>query len=137
MESNPRKGGFIAQINVVPFVDVMLVLLIIFMVTAPFMTQGVEINLPRTQTVQTLPEDSEKLVLNIDQEGKILLDEYQVKLENLQQQLQKLDISPDQMLYLRADQEVAYGFVVKVMSEIRASGIHRIGVVAEPEQEDE
>lgn len=137
MEFNPRKGGFIAQINVVPFVDVMLVLLIIFMVTAPFMTQGVEINLPRTQTVQTLPEDSEELVLNIDQEGKILLDEYQVKLENLQEQLQKLDISPDQMLYLRADQEVTYGFVVKVMSEIRASGIHRIGVVAEPEQEDE
>ncbi|MFW6388880.1 MAG: ExbD/TolR family protein, partial [Desulfohalobiaceae bacterium] len=90
-----------------------------------------------TQTVQTLPEDSQELVLSIDEEGKILLDEYQVKLDNLQEQLKKLDISQDQMLYLRADQEVAYGFVVQVMSEIRASGIHRIGVVAEPEQEED
>ncbi|MFP4392255.1 MAG: protein TolR [Desulfohalobiaceae bacterium] len=137
MDFNPRRGGFLAQINVVPFVDVMLVLLIIFMVTAPFLTQGVEVNLPQTQTVQTLPEDSQELVLSIDEEGKILLDEYQVKLDNLQEQLKKLDISQDQMLYLRADQEVAYGFVVQVMSEIRASGIHRIGVVAEPEQEED
>ncbi len=137
MDYNPHKGGFIAQINVVPFVDVMLVLLIIFMITAPFLTQGVEVNLPRTQTVQTLPEDSQELVLNIDQEGRILLDEYEIKLQNLSQQLEKMDLRQDQMLYLRADQDVAYGFVVQVMTEIRASGIHRIGVVAEPEQEQD
>lgn len=137
MDYNPHKGGFIAQINVVPFVDVMLVLLIIFMITAPFLTQGVEVNLPRTQTVQTLPEDSQELVLSIDQEGRILLDEYEIKLQNLGQQLKKMDLRHDQMLYLRADQDVAYGFVVQVMTEIRASGIHRIGVVAEPEQEQD
>ncbi len=135
MKYNPNKGGFIAQINVVPFVDVMLVLLIIFMVTAPFMTQGVEIDLPRTETVQTLPEDSQELVLNIDKDGKILLDEYEIELQELHDQLQKLDWQQDQMLYLRADKDVAYGFVVQVMTEIRAAGLHRIGVVAEPEQD--
>ena len=71
-------NGFLNEINVTPFVDVMLVLLIIFMVTAPLMTQGVEVNLPTTKTVKNLPQDSEHLVLSIKKDGTLFLDEYQV-----------------------------------------------------------
>jgi biopolymer transport protein TolR len=135
MRYDPNRSGFIATINVTPFVDVMLVLLIIFMITAPFMTQGVEVDLPRTQTVKTLPEDTDQLVLNIKKDKTIHLDKYELKRPELEKYLRKLTKDKDQMLYLRADREVPYGFVVKVMSDIKAAGITRLGVVAEPEEE--
>lgn len=76
-------GGFLNEINVTPFVDVMLVLLIIFMVTAPLMTQGVEVDLPTTRTVKNLPQDSEHLILSIKKNGTIFLDEYQIGQDEL------------------------------------------------------
>lgn len=135
MDFNPHKSGFIAQINVTPFVDVMLVLLIIFMVTAPLLTQGVEVDLPQTKTVKTLPEEEERLVLTIKQDQKIFLDDYELKLNEVSRYLKKTVDDEDQMLYMRADTEVPYGFVVKVMSEIKSAGLQRLGVVAEPEEE--
>jgi biopolymer transport protein TolR len=135
MEFNTRKSGFIAQINVVPFVDVMLVLLVIFMITAPFMTQGVEVDLPKTKTVQTLPESSQKLVLNIKANKTIYLDEYELELSELTEHLNKVMQNKEQMLYLRADEQVPYGFVVKVMSRIKDAGVQALGVVAEREDE--
>ncbi|MEF8823897.1 MAG: ExbD/TolR family protein [Desulfohalobiaceae bacterium] len=135
MEFNTRKSGPISQINVVPFVDVMLVLLVIFMITAPFMTQGVEVDLPRTQTVRTLPESSQKLVLNVKADKTIYLDEYELGLQDLTEHLNKVMQDREQMLYLRADEEVPYGFVVKVMSRIKDAGVQALGVVAEREDE--
>jgi len=135
MEFNTRKSGPISQINVVPFVDVMLVLLVIFMITAPFMTQGVEVDLPKTQTVRTLPESSQKLVLNVEADKTIYLDEYELGLEDLTEHLNKVMQDREQMLYLRADEEVPYGFVVKVMSRIKDAGVQALGVVAEREDE--
>jgi biopolymer transport protein TolR len=135
MEFNTRKSGPISQINVVPFVDVMLVLLVIFMITAPFMTQGVEVDLPKTQTVRTLPESSQKLVLNIEADKTIYLDEYELELQDLTEHLNKVMQDREQMLYLRADEEVPYGFVVKVMSRIKDAGVQALGVVAEREDE--
>lgn len=135
MEFNTRKSGPISQINVVPFVDVMLVLLVIFMITAPFMTQGVEVDLPKTQTVRTLPESSQKLVLNIEADKTIYLDEYELGLEDLTEHLNKVMQDREQMLYLRADEKVPYGFVVKVMSRIKDAGVQALGVVAEREDE--
>jgi biopolymer transport protein TolR len=136
MDFNPHGQGFIAQINVTPFVDVMLVLLIIFMITAPLMTQGVEVDLPQTKTVQTLPEDEDTLVLSIRKDKTLHLDEYKLEKEELSSFLKKTIKDPNQMLYLRADKQVPYGFVVRVMSEIKSAGIQRLGVVAEMEEEE-
>ena len=124
-------GGFLNEINVTPFVDVMLVLLIIFMVTAPLMTQGVEVDLPTTRTVKNLPQDSEHLVLSIKKDGTIFLDEYQVGRDELADHLKRLVSKQRKQLFLRADKEVAYGVVVRVMGEIKAAGINRLGIVAE------
>ena len=124
--------GFLAEINVTPFVDVMLVLLIIFMVTAPLMTQGVDVDLPQTRAVRNLPQNSENLVLTVKKDGTIWLDEYQVQESALQEHLQRLVVSQHKQLFLRADKEVAYGVVVRVMGEIKAAGIDKLGIVAEP-----
>lgn len=129
--------GFVAEINVTPFVDVMLVLLIIFMVTAPLMTQGLDVDLPQTQTVESLPTDTEHLVLTVKRDGTMFLDEYAVTLNDLATQLDSLVKKQNKQLFLRADKEVAYGVVVDVMGRIKAAGISDLGVVAEqPENTD-
>ncbi|SHN50380.1 TolR protein [Desulfovibrio litoralis DSM 11393] len=126
-----RKGGFVAEINVTPFVDVMLVLLIIFMVTAPLMTEGLQVDLPQTQTVEVLPTDSDHMVLTIRKDGVMFLDEYQVNQETLIQQLLVNVKEKNKQLFLQADKEVPYGVVVDVMGRIRAAGVEKLGVVAE------
>ncbi len=133
MDYNPLDKGLLADINVTPFVDVMLVLLIIFMVTAPMMEQGVEVDLPRTETVQTLPEDSDHVVLSVKEDGSLYLDQYEVKLEKLSGHLRKLAQNKDNLLYLRADGKVPYGKVVDIMGRVKEAGIKRLGVVAEEE----
>jgi len=132
-----RRSSLISQINVVPFVDVMLVLLVIFMITAPMMSKGVDVDLPRTKTVHTLPQESERLVLSVQKDRTIHLDEYEVKIGELEKYLQKvLKDKQDDFVYLRADHEVTHGFVVKVMSAVRSAGIRRMGVVAKQETAD-
>lgn len=135
MKFNPHNNGFIAQINVTPFVDVMLVLLIIFMITAPLLTQGVEVDLPETETVRTLPEDSDTLVLTIEKDKTILLDTYELELKTMSRHLERIVTNKNQIIYLKADKGVPYGFVVKVMSGIKNAGLQRLGIVAEPEEE--
>ncbi|MBG0789624.1 MAG: protein TolR [Desulfovibrionaceae bacterium] len=129
-------GGFLNEINVTPFVDVMLVLLIIFMVTAPLMTQGVEVDLPATRTVKSLPQDAEHLVLTVKKDGTLFLDEYQVGMDELEEHLKRLVATQKKQLFLRADKEVAYGAVVRVMGEIKGAGIDRLGIVAEQDKDD-
>lgn len=129
-------GGFLNEINVTPFVDVMLVLLIIFMVTAPLMTQGVEVDLPVTKTVRNLPQDSEHLVLTIKKDGTLFLDEYKVEPDKLTDHLKQLVSKQKKQLFLRADKEVAYGLVVRAMGDIKAAGIDRLGIVAEPDKDE-
>ncbi|MEW5774382.1 MAG: protein TolR [Thermodesulfobacteriota bacterium] len=128
-----NRGGFMSEINVTPFVDVMLVLLIIFMVTAPLMTQGLEVDLPKTRTVKTLPQGKDHMVLTLRKDGAMFLDEYTVKDEDLAGHLERLVKTQNKFLYLRADKDVVYGRVVQVMGEIKRAGIDRLGVVAEPE----
>jgi len=129
---NGGGRGFLAEINVTPFVDVMLVLLIIFMVTAPMLTQGVDVDLPKTRSVRTLPTGNDHMVLTVNKDGGIYLDEYSVPFENLVPQLQSLVVAQNKQLYLRADKDVPYGLVVKVMGEIKSAGIEKLGLVAEP-----
>lgn len=134
MAMSLNRGGLLADINVTPFVDVMLVLLIIFMVTAPLMTQGLDVDLPQTKAVKSLPKDSDHLVLTIKKDGGIYLDEYKVELPQLQDHLKRLVLSQNKQLFMRADKDVAYGVVVQVMGEIKAAGIEKLGIVAEPEK---
>jgi biopolymer transport protein TolR len=106
------------------------------MVTAPLMTQGVDVDLPTTRTVRNLPQDSEHLVLSVKKDGTIFLDEYQVSLGELEDHLKRLVAGQRKQLFLRADKAVAYGTVVQVMGEIKAAGIDKLGIVAEQPQQD-
>lgn len=128
-------NGYLAEINVTPFVDVMLVLLIIFMVTAPLMTQGVEVDLPKTRTVRNLPQDKDHLVLTVKADGTIMLDKYEVPEGQLEDFLTRLVASQKKQLFLRADKAVPYGTVVDVMGEIKAAGIDKLGIVAEEKKD--
>lgn len=124
-----------SDINVTPFVDVMLVLLIIFMVTAPMMMQGVDVALPETSS-QPLAAKKENLVITINNKNQIFINDYQVDLDYLQEKLKKiLEGREDREVYLRADREIPYGFVVRVMSEIKGAGVENLGMVTEPIRE--
>lgn len=132
MGMSVNSDSLLSDINVTPFVDVMLVLLIIFMVTAPMLTQGVDVDLPQTKAVSALPEDSEVLVLTVKADGSLWLDQYQVTVDELPDHLQRLVMEQKKHLFLKADRSVPYGRVVEVMGEIKAAGIERLGVVADP-----
>jgi biopolymer transport protein TolR len=123
--------GFVAEINVTPFVDVMLVLLIIFMVTAPMLTEGLDVDLPETQAVEILPTDSDNVVLTIRKDGAIFLNEFSTSMDTLAQQLETVVKAPNKQLFLQADKEVPYGLVVGIMGRIKAAGIDQMGIVAE------
>jgi len=133
MES-PRShhSSFVSQINVTPFVDVMLVLLIIFMITAPMMTQGLDVDLPTTQAVDSLPSDNPTVTMTIKADNTIWLDKYQVEtLENLTAMLEENVIKPGKTLYIQADKNVNYGVVVDMMGRIKLAGIENVGLVAD------
>ncbi len=121
----------VSEINVTPFVDVMLVLLIIFMVTAPMMSEGLEVDLPSTTYVENLPTEADNMVMTIRRDGAIYLDTYAVPLEELADKLATLVKAQNKQLFLQADKEVPYGVVVGVMGRIRAAGIENLGVVAQ------
>ena len=127
-----RKKGFVSEINVTPFVDVMMVLLIIFMVTAPMMDSGLDVDLPQAKQVDNLPTDAEHLVLTVREDGALFLDTYEVKLEELESRLSMLVKDKGRSLFLQADKSVPYGLVVDVMGRIKAAGIERLGVIAMP-----
>ena len=127
-----RKKGFVSEINVTPFVDVMMVLLIIFMVTAPMMESGLDVDLPQAKQVDNLPTDAEHLVLTVREDGTLFLDTYKVTLEELEGRLSTLVKDKGRSLFLQADKSVPYGLVVDVMGRIKAAGIERLGVIAMP-----
>jgi biopolymer transport protein TolR len=132
----PRKKHFVSEINVTPFVDVMMVLLIIFMVTAPMMDSGLDVDLPQAKQVDNLPTDADHLVLTVREDGALFLDTYQVKLEELEPRLTELVRDKGRALFLQADKAVPYGVVVDVMGRIKAAGIEKLGVVATPSVEN-
>lgn len=132
MGMNAGKGGLVSDINVTPFVDVMLVLLIIFMVATPMMTQGLEVDLPQTRQVETLPTEVDHMILTVRRDGRIYLDEYAVEdINELGGYLQRLVKDKNRTLFMQADREVPYGVVVEVMGQIKAAGIENLGVIAE------
>jgi len=134
LNGNGRKQ-LVSEINVTPLVDVMLVLLIIFMVTAPMMTQGLDVDLPET-TTKSLRQDENPIVVTVDREGKISLDKLEVTRKVLYQELSQLDTEQkEKPIYLKADKAVTYGVVVAIMADIKKAGFDKLGMITQPEEE--
>ena len=135
MQIGGRDSGFMGEINVTPFVDVMLVLLIIFMVTAPMMVEGVNVDLPET-TGQPLESEQEPLVVSIDKEGQVFINDFQTSRDIFATKLGKvLEARQDKTVYLKADKTIPYGVVMQVMSDIREIGVAKLGMVTLPARE--
>ncbi len=122
-----KRRQALSEINVTPFVDVMLVLLIIFMVTAPLLQQGIDVTLPQAKGKEMSP--GERVVITIKKDGKIYMDKTTVTLDSLKANLSKM---ADREVFLKADKEVPYGLVVTLMGELREIGIEKLGMVTEP-----
>jgi biopolymer transport protein TolR len=123
-----------ATINVTPFVDVMLVLLVIFMVTAPLMYQGMDVNLPET-TTQALRVRDDPLILSVKKDGKFYLGRAEVPPDELRAKLEAVfDARDSKDVFLRADRDAPYGIVVKAMAAVRLAGSTRLGIVTEAEE---
>jgi biopolymer transport protein TolR len=132
MTAGENSGSLMSDINVTPFVDVMLVLLIIFMVTAPMMMQGVDVSLPEA-TAEPLESEKEHLIITIDTKNQIFINDFQVTVDFLGEKLKKiLEGRSDREVYLKADKDISYGTVVQVMAEIKGAGVEKLGMVTEP-----
>jgi biopolymer transport protein TolR len=135
-DGSQHGGMTISQINVTPLVDVMLVLLVIFMVTAPIIQQGVQVNLPQAKA-GAITGTEELLVVTIAKNGKVYLNDNAMTLDELGKKLRAIrKLQADKQVYLRADQDVRYGLVMKTIAEIKQAGIERLGMVTRPSSEE-
>ncbi len=129
MAASTSDDDFVADINVTPFVDVMLVLLIIFMVTAPMMTEGLDVALPKVESSEVLPTEDDHCILTIKAEGTLFVDEYETGLDDLVSVVTAQVTKQGKQLFVRADREVPYGIVMQVMDRLRGAGIADVGLV--------
>jgi len=133
--SSKQKRRYLADINVTPFVDVMLVLLVIFMVTAPMMQQGIDVNLPKVAS-KSLPAREDIMVVTINAKREVFLNESKINLNEFKEKFPRImenRVSKD--VFLKADKTVPYGMVVEVMAEIKKAGIERLGMVTSQSEE--
>ena len=122
----------LSEINVTPFVDVMLVLLVIFMVTAPMMQEGVDVNLPQAKG-KSLPSKEKRVTISITDKREIYINDRKTQLDQLEDSLKKIFQNRlDKQIFLRADEIVPYGYVVRTMAAIRNAGIEQLGMVTDP-----
>jgi biopolymer transport protein TolR len=131
MMQTHQRSRFLSEINVVPLVDVVLVLLIIFMVTAPLLYRGIDVKLPKSSVNTIQPE--ERIILTVTGHQKIFLDREETSLARLEKNLiSRAKANPDLAVYLRADEQVPYGTIVQIMDVIKRVGIDRLGMVTTP-----
>ena len=124
-----------SEINVTPFVDVMIVLLIIFMVTAPLLTVGVQVDLPET-SADTLPEESEPLTLTFNSKGEVFIQETKIEFDNLIKKILAVSNNrTDTRIYVRGDKTINYGRVLEVMGKLSGSGFTKVALISEPYKE--
>jgi biopolymer transport protein TolR len=130
-EALGRARGSLAEINIIPLVDVVLVLLLIFMLTAPMMYRGIDVNLPRSGGKPTAVE--ERLVLTITKDRLLYLNERALPLATLEPRLRELmKDRTEKTIFIKADKDLAYGYVVETMDRVRRAGVDRVGMVTEP-----
>ncbi|MGB3224764.1 MAG: protein TolR [Desulforhopalus sp.] len=135
VKGNGRKR-LVSEINVTPLVDVMLVLLIIFMITAPMMTQGIDVDLPET-TAKSLRQEEKPIVITITKDGELSINEIPLVHALMVQELeQNYAANKDQSIFIRADKDVAYGHVVTVMEEIKSVGFDKVGMITKPPEKE-
>ena len=129
--ANGRTQSSLAEINITPLVDVVLVLLVIFMITAPVLQSGIEVSVPKTRTVHEITE--QRTVLIIDRQGDLFINDNPVNIHDLAQRLRQPNVDPaHQVIYLRADEHVTFGLFASVMDAVKQSGITNISIVTEP-----
>jgi biopolymer transport protein TolR len=132
MDVGEGRSDLISDINVTPLVDVMLVLLIIFMVTAPMMIHGVKVNLPITES-KSIKSEEDPLLVSITKKRLIFIEDYNVTFNALKGKLKKIVANrAGKEILLQADKDVPYGFVMKVMSQVKEAGISKVGMITEP-----
>lgn len=130
--SASRTPTTVAEINVTPLVDVMLVLLIVFMISAPLMQQGIQVDLPKANA-QSLNEAPDQLVLVINKSKQILINENPIQSGTLRTRLETIAKANSNVeIFIQADQSVPYGFVAQIMAEVKKAGVNRVGLVTEP-----
>jgi biopolymer transport protein TolR len=130
-----RRGGAINEINMTPFIDVMLVLLIIFMVAAPLLSVGVPIDLPETQA-KALNSETQPITVSINNKGQVFLQETEIPLDEVVAKLEAISKTGyDERIYVRGDKDADYGTVMKVMARISSAGYHNLGLVTLQEQD--
>jgi biopolymer transport protein TolR len=131
--SSSSSRPVMSEINVTPLVDVMLVLLVIFMVTAPMMQQGIKVDLPKEEAPALSTQDVDRLIISLTKEGKAYVGKTEVTLDKLTDVLRNnAKLKVDKELYLHADQSLPYAVIVKVMAAARAGGAENIGMITEP-----
>ncbi|MDX2019095.1 MAG: biopolymer transporter ExbD [Deltaproteobacteria bacterium] len=132
MSTGDSGGGMLGEINVTPLVDVMLVLLIIFMVTAPMLQTGVDVDLPEAKA-QTIPDDEGKLILTLTKDKRVFLGKLEIPYDTIEQTLKdNAKLKTDKELYLHADKNLPYGEVVRVMAVVKQAGVDKLGMVTDP-----
>jgi len=132
MNGSEKGKRFMSDINVTPFVDVMLVLLIIFMVTAPLMIQGVDVNLPKT-TAKEIRTQEDPLILTVNKEREISLEKQIIEFDELEAKLKMIfEYRGDKKILLRADKDLPYGFVINVIAAAKRAGFDYAGLITEP-----
>ena len=130
--SSGNNRQLMSEINVTPLVDVMLVLLIIFMVAAPMMIQGVDVNLPKTEA-KNIKTSDEPLMLTVNSKKEIFLESHPIPLEGLELKIRKIfENRRNKEVLLRADKDIPYGFVINVIASVKKAGIEKLGMVTEP-----
>jgi biopolymer transport protein TolR len=131
-----RRRAVMSDINVTPFVDVMLVLLIVFMVSAPLLTVGVPLDLPQSQA-KSLEQDKEPLTVSVNNRGQVFLQNAEIKVDDLVPKLKAITDARgglEERIYVRGDKKVDYGTMMRVMGRLSAAGYHRVALVTEVEQ---
>lgn len=130
-----NNKGLISEINITSLADVSITLLVIFIITAPMMTPGIDVDLPRTDA--SLPHDEEGVTISIKKNGEIFIDNDRVDMSIFEKNLETIlkNKPPGIIVYLRADKEVDYGYVVEIVGRIRKAGVKELGLVAEIPQE--
>ena len=125
-----KRGALLSEINVTPFVDVMLVLLIIFMVTAPMLKQGIDIALPQTKKSQGVKIQKDPFILKVKKDQKIYIGEQAIPIEKLKEKLSALfEHKSSRSIYLQADKRIPYGKVAQILGEIKSSGINNVSLI--------